>query len=168
MIWSVPTRSGRITVREQLEPDDEPAVLALFAECADWFEAVTRLPSGPGDVQSLFYALPDGATFDDKRLLLLLDGDRVIGLVDAVLRYPDVRSVALGLFLVAPSHRRRGVGTAVARELLDQAKALGFERVTAPAAAALEPGAAFARSLGFEVSTEPVRPRIHRAVLTLP
>lgn len=164
VIWTVQTGDGSVTVREQLEPDDEPAVLELFADCSDWFEATTGLPSGPGDVQSLFYALPEGADIDDKRLFLVLSEDRVIGLVDAVLRYPDVRSVALGLFLVAPSHRRRGVGTAVAGELLSQARTLGFERVVAPVPAGLETGAAFTRSLGFEISADPVTPGGNRTV----
>lgn len=164
MIWTVPTRTGPVTVREQLEPSDEPAVIELFAASADWFEATTGLPSAPGDVQSLFYALPEGSSFDDKRLFVLLAEDRVIGLVDAVLRHPDVRSVALGSFLVAPTHRRHGVGTAVAGLLLDQARTLGFERVTAPVAAGLEPGMAFVRSLGFEISSEPVPPGGNRTV----
>jgi GNAT superfamily N-acetyltransferase len=179
MIWTVPTTAGPVTVREQLEPQDEPGVLELFGECQDWFVAITGLPSGPGDVQSLFYALPEGKDFADKRLFLMLAVDRVIGLVDAVLRYPDVHSVGVGVFLVAPSHRRRGVGSAVAGLLLDQARTLGFERVTAPVAAGLEPGMAFARSLGFEIAAERVQPSgnrsahpgeraVHRATLDLP
>jgi GNAT superfamily N-acetyltransferase len=142
-------------------------VLALFDECADWFEAMTGLPSGPGDVQSLFYALPDRAGFDDKRLYVVLARDRVIGLVDVVLRHPDVRSAAVGLFLVAPSHRRYGIGTAVAAELAEHARLLGFDRVSATIAADLEEGRAFTRSLGAEVSAEPIRPGVHRAVLRL-
>lgn len=168
MIWTVHTSAGPVTVREQLEPDDEPGVLALFAECADWFEATTGLPSGPSDVQSLFYALPDGASLDDKRLYLVLAADRVIGLVDVVLRYPDVRSAAIGAFLIAPSFRRQGVASAVAVELGDQAWSLGFERVTATVAADVEAGRAFAGALGAVVSPEPIRPGIHRAELTLP
>jgi GNAT superfamily N-acetyltransferase len=166
MIWYVPLVGGDgvITIREQLEPDDEPAVLELFTACSDWFEAATGLPSGPGDVQGLFYALPDGATWDDKRLFVILAEDRLIGLVDVVLRYPDVRSCALGLFLVHPDDRRRGVGTAVARELLGQARTLGFDRVTEPVAAGLEPGDAFARSLGFTISTEAITPAANRIV----
>ena len=35
-------------------------MLRLFADCDDWFQAATGHPSGPGDVQSLFYALPEG------------------------------------------------------------------------------------------------------------
>lgn len=61
VIWAVPTGDGSVTVREQLEPDGEPAVLELFADCSDWFEATTGPPPGPSDVQSLFYALPEGA-----------------------------------------------------------------------------------------------------------
>lgn len=164
MIWSVPTRDGTVTVREQIEPEDERAVLDLFASCADYFEAATGGPSAPGDVQSLFYALPEGASPDDKRLFLVLDGEHVIGLVDAVVGYPDARSVAVGLFLVHPGHRRRGVGAAVARHLMAHAADGGVDRVTATVAEELEPGESFLRSLDFEIAPRPAPPTGNRVV----
>lgn len=151
MIWTVATDLGPVVVREQIEPDDEPGILELFASCDDWFEAVTGVPSGPGDVQSLFYALPEGASFEDKRLFTVRDGEKIIGLIDAVLGHPGRRDCAVGMFLVAPSHRRRGVGTAIARTMLTEARDLGVEQVTATDDEQWAPGNAFLRSLGFVV-----------------
>lgn len=151
MIWRVPTGFGPLTLREQIEPDDEPGLLKLFADCDDWFEATTGGPSGPGDVQSLFYVLPDGASFEDKRLFTLRDEDQIVGVMDAVLRYPQPRSCAVGLFLVAPSHRRKGVATAVARVLLDEALAADLQQVTATVADGQPVGSQFLRSLGFDI-----------------
>ncbi|MGY6018675.1 hypothetical protein [Streptomyces spinosirectus] len=60
----------------------------------------------PADVQSLYYALPDGADFERKRLLVVCRGeDDVVGLVDVVDRFPGGGSCSVGVFLVAPETR---------------------------------------------------------------
>ncbi|NED95648.1 GNAT family N-acetyltransferase [Phytoactinopolyspora alkaliphila] len=151
MIWTVRTRIGPLMLREQLEPEDEPGVLRLFQECDDWFEATTGGPSGPGDVQSLFYALPEGYSFEDKRIFTLRDGSRIVGLVDAVVGYPRPRACAVGAFLIAPSHRGRGVATAVAEILLSEAREAGFKEVTATTTDRWPAGDGFLRSLGFDL-----------------
>jgi GNAT superfamily N-acetyltransferase len=158
---------GRIVVREQIEPDDEPGILELFASCDDWFEAVTGGPSGPGDVQSLFYALPEGANFEDKRLFTVRDGEKIVGLVDVVAGHPHRRACAVGMFLIAPSHRRQGVGTAVAGTLLTEARSLGFEEVTATNNAEWKAGTAFLRHLGFAIADDDGDAAARRAVLSL-
>lgn len=167
MIWNVATAIGRIVVREQIEPEDEPGILELFASCDDWFEATTGGPSGPGDVQSLFYALPEGASFEDKRLFTVRDGEKIVGLVDVVAGYPHHRACAVGMFLIAPSHRRRGVGTAVATTLLTEARSLGFEQVSATEHASWKPGSVFLRHLGFSVAEADDSAAAQRATLTL-
>ncbi len=162
MIWTISTDFGRVVVREQLEPDDEPGLLELFAACDDWFEAVNGTPSGPGDVQSLFYALPEGASFEDKRLFTIRDDDKIVGLIDAVLGFPHRTAAAVGLFLIAPSHRRRGLGVAVAKLLLAEARETGLDTVTASAHDSWPQGQEFLRALGFAVGP-PVEPSGNRA-----
>ncbi|MEU6254071.1 GNAT family N-acetyltransferase [Streptomyces sp. NPDC047043] len=139
-----------MTVRE-MRPEDEPAVAALFAACEDYFVAATGNPALPGDVQSLYYALPEGADFDQKRLLVMCRGADVVGLVDVVDRHPDVESCAVGAFLVAPEARREGIGSGVARRLIAEAAGRGMRRVTATVPRGWEPGLGFLRSLGFEI-----------------
>ncbi|HZF90576.1 GNAT family N-acetyltransferase [Streptomyces sp.] len=142
----------RIKVRDFV-PEDEPGVLELFAACEDWFVAATGQPSGPGDVQSMYYALPPGCAPERKRLLVLEAEGRVTGLVDAVLGHPDPQSCAVGCWLLAPHWRRRGIGGAVARALLSAAPAV--RRVTAVLPPGWAPGTAFARATGFRVAGAP-------------
>lgn len=163
MIWTVASEFGPLVVREQIEPEDEPGILDLFASCDDWFEAVTGGPSGPGDVQSLFYSLPEGASFEDKRLFTVRDGDKIVGLIDSVFGYPRRRACAVGTFLIAPSHRRAGLGTAVVQVLTDEARALGIEEITTTANDTWPPGSAFLRSLGFVIG-EPSSQHDNRTV----
>ncbi|WP_051425686.1 GNAT family N-acetyltransferase [Jiangella gansuensis] len=154
MIWTVATDFGPVVVREQIEPDDEPGLLELFAMCDDWFEAVTGGPSGPGDVQGLFYSLPDGASFEDKRLFTVRAGEKIVGLVDAVVGHPHGRAAAVGLFLLAPSHRGRGLGRAVATVLLKEAREAGLDEVTASSSTAWPAGDHFLEALGFTIGPE--------------
>ncbi|WP_189930051.1 hypothetical protein [Streptomyces sulfonofaciens] len=93
---------GRRAVLREAEPGDEAALTALFEDCEDWFLAATGLPSAPGDVQGLFYALPRGADQDGKRVLVAESGGTVVGVVDVVLRHPASDAAAVGLFLLAP------------------------------------------------------------------
>ncbi|NEB90447.1 GNAT family N-acetyltransferase [Streptomyces bauhiniae] len=142
--WTVELPGERVLLREP-GPADETALLNLFEECEDWFTAATGLPSAPGDVQSLYYALPEGADPGDKVLLLVERGGEVAGLVDAVRDWPRSGEVAVGLFLLAPWARGRGLGRAIAETLL----ARGASRVTATVPAGWKPGERFLEELGF-------------------
>ncbi|MBY8342512.1 GNAT family N-acetyltransferase [Streptomyces spinosirectus] len=140
-----------IEVRE-MRPEDEAGVVRLFTACEDYFVAATGAPALPADVQSLYYALPEGAEPDQKRLLVLCRGeDDVVGLVDVVDRWPDVGTCSVGVFLVAPEVRRQGVGAGVARRLIEEAAGRGMRTVVATCPGDWEPGLGFLRSLGFEI-----------------
>lgn len=143
-----------LVVREA-EPADEPAVLALFEACDDWFTAATGLPSGPGDLQSLYYALPEGADPGGKRVLVAEAGGAVVGLVDVVLHHPRPDTAAVGLFLVAPEARRAGLGTRLARLLLERAAGRGITRVTATVPAGQPAGEGFVTALGGTLGAAP-------------
>ncbi|WP_405556457.1 GNAT family N-acetyltransferase [Streptomyces sp. NBC_01171] len=143
-VWTVELPGERVLLREP-GPADEAALLRLFEECEDWFTAATGLPSAPGDVQSLYYALPEGADPGDKVLLLVERNGEVAGLVDAVRDWPEAGAVAVGLFLLAPWARGRGLGRAVAEALLER----GASRVTATVPAGWKAGERFLERLGF-------------------
>ncbi|MFF7383765.1 GNAT family N-acetyltransferase [Streptomyces griseoluteus] len=154
--WTVELPGQRVLLREP-GPADEAALLRLFEECEDWFTAATGLPSAPGDVQSLYYALPEGADPGAKVLLLVERDGEVAGLVDAVREWPAPGAVAVGLFLLAPWARGRGLGRAVAQALLER----GASRVTATVPAGWRAGERFLERLGFAL--EPPRGVLRRA-----
>lgn len=114
-------RDGRHSVFEAgdlrvvlLDDQDASELGSLFEECADYFDLVFGLPPGPAEVQSAFVALPEGSTYDDKFLLGVLDSaHELVGHIDVVRDYP-VRGVwTIGLLLLAPAARGRGIGTAL-------------------------------------------------------
>ncbi|MFD5824803.1 GNAT family N-acetyltransferase [Lentzea sp. NPDC060358] len=145
----------RLTLRD-FTPADEPEVLRLFADCDDWFQATTGHPSGPGDVQSLFYALPEGAAFEQKRLLVA-QAEGMIGFVDLVLDHPAPGEAGVGFFLVPKDLRRWGIGTEMVRALA--ARFPGVTRVHVRLDD-FAPGREFLRATGFVLNGQ-------RAVLEL-
>ncbi|MGW5605325.1 GNAT family N-acetyltransferase [Streptomyces sp. NPDC003753] len=179
---TVTTEDGRrYTVREAT-PDDEPGVTSLFEASTEYFEAATGLPSGPADLQSLYYSLPPGADWQDKRILVVTEGadGPVVGIVDAVLRHPDPDACAVGLFLLHPSLWGAGAARPLATALLDRTAASGTARVTATVPSDWDRGRRFLTALSFRFtgpasqgpttanrSTGPREPVVERAELVL-
>jgi RimJ/RimL family protein N-acetyltransferase len=136
-----------LTLRD-FTPADEPEVLRLFADCDDWFQAATGHPSGPGDVQSLFYALPEGAAFEQKRLLVA-QAEGMIGFVDLVLDHPAPHHASIGFFLVPKDLRRWGIGREMARALTERYPDVTHVHV---ALADFPPGNGFLEAMGFTLN----------------
>lgn len=145
----------RLILRD-FTPADEPEVLRLFADCDDWFQVATGHPSGPGDVQSLYYALPEGAAFEQKRLLVA-QAEGLIGFVDLVLDHPAPGEASIGFFLVPKDLRRWGIGTGMARALAERFPGVTRAHVRLHD---FRPGTEFLRATGFVLNG-------HRAVLEL-
>ncbi|QHC28980.1 GNAT family N-acetyltransferase [Streptomyces sp. HF10] len=150
--WMLEVPGERVVVRE-LAPADEAPLIRLFEECEDWFLAATGLPSAPGDVQSLYYGLPEGARPDAKVLLVLERDGVVAGVVDAVRDHPEPGAIAVGLFLLAPWSRGRGLGHRLARSLLERAGDPPLVTATVPPG--WRAGERFLERLGFTLDPEP-------------
>jgi GNAT superfamily N-acetyltransferase len=150
MEFELPSSHHR--VRDVL-PSDESGLLHLFEASEDYFVAATGLPAGPGDVQSLFYGLPEGADVRDKQILVVENPDgELVGLVDLVLHYPEPDACAVGLFLLRPDTRRHGLGSALTAALLERASAGGVRRITATVPTGWEPGRAFLTARSFTLA----------------
>ncbi|SDH37066.1 Acetyltransferase (GNAT) domain-containing protein [Lentzea fradiae] len=145
----------RLILRD-FTPADEPEVLRLFADCDDWFQAATGHPSGPGDVQSLYYALPEGAAFEQKRLLVA-QAEGMIGFVDLVLDHPVPGEASVGFFLVPKDLRRWGIGTEMVKALAERFPAVTRVHVRLHD---FRPGTEFLKATGFVLNGQ-------RAVLEL-
>ncbi|MCF1508947.1 GNAT family N-acetyltransferase [Streptomyces glomeratus] len=176
---TITTDDGRRYTLREAVPDDEPGVLALFEAGGAYLEAATGLPSGPGDLQSLYYSLPPGADWQDKLILVVTeDGGPVVGIIDAVRHHPAPGAWSVGLFLLHPSLWGTGTGRAVATVLLDRAAASGTTLVTTTVPVGWSRGRRFLASLRFRFtgraprgpatanrSTGPREPAVERAEL---
>src|SRR5437870_7991873 len=80
-------------------------------------QLVTGRPVGDAAAQSLFSGLPPGKTYDDKFLFGLICGSALVGVIDLLRAWPTETSWTLGLLMLDPDIRGRGVGKAVVRTL---------------------------------------------------
>lgn len=157
MTTEVKVADRRLVVREA-EPRDEAQISARFEACTEYFEAATGLPPGPADVQSLYYGLPPGARWEDKRLYLLMEegGEEnasIGGILDVILRFPTADTCSVGLFLLHPSQWGMSVGTVWAGRMLEIAETEGIRRVTATAPRGWDRGHQFLTRLGFTITS---------------
>jgi RimJ/RimL family protein N-acetyltransferase len=92
------------------------AVQALHERSADYVARVWGLPPDPASGRDFFERLPPGKTPADKYPLGIFAAEgRLVGCIDLVRGWPDAATAAIGLLLLEPAARGRGVGaTAVA------------------------------------------------------
>lgn len=90
------------------------------------------------------YPLPDG------RLYLALDNGEAAGCV--ALRRFDERSCEMKRLYVDPAYRDRGIGEALVRKLLDEAKAMGYSRMLLDTLPVLAAAMRLYEKLGFKVT----------------
>jgi len=139
-------------------PADAEAALRVLLADEDFAVASTGYLPAAGDLQSLFYALPEGASPDVKQILVAVADDEIVGVVDALLGWPASETVTVGLFLIHPRCRRTGIGSRVLGMGVDRMRAGGFRQVRAGCPRGWEPGERFLAGHGFApaAAREPV------------
>jgi len=86
------------------------AVQALHERSADYVHRIWGLPPDPNSGAEFFERLPPGRSREHKRSLGVFDGDAMIGCIDLVRGWPDADTAVIGLLLLEPGARGRGVG----------------------------------------------------------
>ncbi len=72
-------------------------------------------------------ALPPRKTPDDKYYLGIYDGEKLIAVMDLILKYPDEKTAFIGFFMVSAECQKQGVGTALIKEIVDCLFENGYE-----------------------------------------
>jgi GNAT superfamily N-acetyltransferase len=103
---------------------DRIPLQTLLEQCADYFQLVCGTPPEPTAAQELFAQIPERKNYEDKFVIgCYSDSGRLIGVLDAIRDYPAVHEWEMGLFLLDPRQRNRGLGGQLYR---------GFERWVIP------------------------------------
>jgi GNAT superfamily N-acetyltransferase len=97
-------------VRE-LESEDGNDVQAMFENDSEFFERYHGYPPG-AEAQSLYVAVPEGKTYEDKILIGIFkpDDSSIIGVVDLIRDFPCTHTWYVGLIFIRKDCRRSGIG----------------------------------------------------------
>lgn len=143
MSTSGPPLDPRYAIVEAAALERLDDVRGLFREYAEWVGVDLAFQGFEDELTGLpgKYARPDG------RLLLLLDGARAIGCV-ALRRFDSATGEVKRLY-VRPPARGRGLGKALAREVVDAAREIGYRRLLLDTLAPMVEARTLYASFGF-------------------
>jgi GNAT superfamily N-acetyltransferase len=138
-----------------LAPPDLRALQALFERGHDYFELVTGAPPAADEAPRAFVAGPPQKSVNDKRVIGIFTADEtLVGVLDALTDWPESGEWTMGMLLLDPAHRRRGLGRATLAAYEHWAAAEGAQRVRTAVVAQHAEGIAFLEDAGYErVST---------------
>lgn len=136
-------------------PETTAAVQRLHERSADYVHAVTGLPPGPADGDSFFIALPPGKGYEDKFTYGVFDAaGALVGCADVVRGWPDANTAIVGLLLLEPAARDRGVGAQALAAIEAEARGWGMRRLRIGVADSNPRAFGFWRRMGFAETGE--------------
>jgi GNAT superfamily N-acetyltransferase len=134
----------------RLDEKDTATLQALCEACVDYHVLIEGEPAGPGKAAELLTELPPGKTLEDKFFFgLFTPRPRLCGVLDLVRDYREPGEWYLGLLLLEPGVRGRGLGERVVRAAEDWARAQGAKRVKLAVAEQNEAGRRFWERQGY-------------------
>ena len=148
---------GRYATRP-LGPPDLGALQALFERVADYFVIATGSAPAPDEAERAYVAGPPTKAVHDKRVLGVFGPDgALVGVLDALTGWPDPSTWSIGLLVVDPAHRGRGLGTATLDAFEAWAATQGARRLRTAVVAHHGPGVRFLERHGYVAESPPER-----------
>lgn len=138
---------------------DLRAVLSVYRQAADYVHLETG-EAPTDDLATAFFAdAPPGGDPADGLKLGLHETGELTGIADLAFGWPEARDAYLGLMILAPQARGRGLGAVFLRHIEAAARARGAPRLFLAVLDANPRGLAFWQREGFAVvkSFPPVR-----------
>ena len=108
---------------------DLPAVEALYQAAADFWTLTDRHPPDAAAARSFFTNAPPGSDPARSQRLGLFVQSTLCGVAELAFDYPEPNDGFLGLMLLAPDARGRGLGPAFLQEVVARARAAGCPRL---------------------------------------
>ena len=137
---------------KRLDRSDDAAIATLCRQCSAFFTLVAGDATADERARVLLESRPPTVALAHKHLIGLERDGALVAIVDLLEDYPEPREWYVGLLLVIPDERARGVGTAVWSALEGWIRAEGGLHVRLIVQEQNPPGALFWRAVGFTAS----------------
>ncbi len=106
--------------------DNHTAVLDLCVRCKDYYELHCGILPEEREVKEIFEDLPTGKGYDDKIVLGVFDAENgLIGVLDIIRNYVTEGEWTIGLMILDPKERGKGLGRNIHNALIKWAEPLG-------------------------------------------
>jgi ribosomal protein S18 acetylase RimI-like enzyme len=130
---------------------DEQSIQHFLETCEDFALLEGGISPQPGDGARFLQDNPPGKTLEDKFAFTIEKDKRIIALLDLVRGYPEENIWWIGLFLMDPEFRGRGIGRLVVQNLCDSIQQKGAKEIRLGVLEENQPGIRFWSKAGFSV-----------------
>lgn len=115
---SISIASGNTIIRS-LSKEEESLLQDLCERCQDYFELAQDSPARSNEAAEIFTMLPPGKNYADKHVLGIFNhvGNNLIGVIDIVRDFPEQNIWIIGLMMLDPAYRKRGLGKEIYESL---------------------------------------------------
>lgn len=139
------------SVRQLTQPDSG-AIQDLYDKCLDYMLLVDGHPARENAGDNTFIEVPPGKSPADKFVFGVLDQrSNLVALLDVVRGYPQDVVWWIGLFLVLPELRSKGLGQKVVRGFIEYVQAEGGQAIMLGVVDENKRALDFWRRVGFEL-----------------
>ena len=136
---------------ERIGPEHAPALQRLMERSAEFFVLVDGAPPAANAAEEEIASRAPGKTAADETFCLAeFDGDRLIAFANVIPDYPKPLEWWLGLLLIDPAERGRGLGAELHREIVSLIVEHGGTTLWLGVQAQNEAGERFWRRIGYE------------------
>ncbi len=102
-----------------LAPPDLGDLQSLFERCSDYFQVATGAPPHPEEATRAFVAGPPSKSLDDKRVIGVFHDGTLVGVIDVLVDWPEPNVWSVGMLMLDPHHRKKGLGAQLVTALED-------------------------------------------------
>ena len=136
----------------RLGPETIPALQGLLERCADYSYILTGEKPSATAAENLLSDTPPGRTAADKAVIgIFYEEEKLVGVLDAIHAYPAEGCWWLGLLLLDPTRRNKGLGRQVYQAFEQWVCQLGAKQIYLGVLEENERAYRFWQSMGFEI-----------------
>ena len=110
---------------KSLTNDSYHVVEKLCRKCSDYYILHEGILPSQKQIDEIFFTLPPDKNCEDKFVLGIYRIDGLIGIIDIIRDFPTIGEWMIGLMLIEPEERGKGLGAIVHKALADWAMGLG-------------------------------------------
>ena len=142
---------------QRLSPADAGTLQLLYERCSDYHEEHEGIPTRPTAAADELAALPPGKALVDKFSLGIYSPEgEMVGYLDLVRDFPAADEWQIGLLMLDPAERGRGLGERICRAAADWVAARGGRTISLGVLEHAPRAERFWRRMGFdEIARQP-------------